>query len=162
MKHLLRLTLITILVVAATAVHADPELDRLKARYTEDLRKLHDRYLAAGRKQDAERVAAELKAIGVEVGNPKGSTEALFVNTAWLTPTGTLFKFDVGGAGNRSFNGKDQTLFTWKVRPDHLVEVTGPGSQGKPDVTWFFRFDGKREGYYGPRIDDVSRKLDKQ
>lgn len=148
---------------SATVVHADPELDRLKAKYVQDLRMLYDQRTREGRLDDAKLVLAELKAIGAggEVV-PLPDPQPLLVNTAWETPTGTIFEFKPNGRGNRSFNNADRTAFTWKIRPDRLVEVTGPGSQGEADVTWFFRFENATDAFYGNRKDDVVRKLDKQ
>ena len=132
-------------------------VEPLKATYERELRSLMQRHAESGRLDDVARVVAELKAIGItnavpadaDTGRMSRSTQTGFEGTTWKTPTGTEFSFEPEGKGTRSFGGADPTSITWRKRAGGFVEVTGAGSQGGQETTWFFRFVSESEAYYG-------------
>jgi hypothetical protein len=143
-------------------------VEPLKATYEAELRKLLERHAQAGRLDDVAKVMAELNAIGVTdaeptiAGQTPKSRKVTVESTTWKTPTGTEFSFEPGGKGTRSFGGADATAITWRERSGGNVEVTGAGSKGENEMTWYFRFVSETEAYYGNSKDDVTKPLQKQ
>ena len=178
MKHF---TLPLLFTVLLTVAKAESELERLrmsydravekatqplKATYEKELRSLLQRYAQAGRISEAEKVVAELKALGFkDIAPPRPvATEtsvrpSMIENSKWKTPTGTTFAFYSDGKGERWFSGDDKTSFKWSAKGNGTCEVTGPGSKGEGNVVWHFRFVNPQEAYYGNTMDDVTKAL---
>jgi hypothetical protein len=141
-------------------------VEPLKATYERELRSLMQRHAISGRLDDVAKVVAELKLIGIVDAAPESNAETMssskqtgFEGTNWKTPTGTEFSFESGGKGTRSFGGADPTSLTWRKRAGGFVEVTGAGSQGGQEITWFFRFVSDSEAYYGNSKDGMTMQL---
>jgi len=145
-------------------------VDPLTATYEKELKSLMQRHATAGRLDDVAKVVAELKAIGINDAVPtvtdlpanSKSPKSGIEGTTWKTPTGTEFSFESDGKGTRSFGGADPTAIAWRKRAGGIVEVTGAGTQGAQETTWFFRFVNESEAYYGNSKDGATTALERK
>jgi len=127
--------------------------DPINKSYTRELQKLLEKVSKDG---DIDKVAAvtdELKKFidPTNIKLPTGfkkDVNSLFVNKVWVTPLGTEFHFKEKGQGFRKF-GNDQTMLSWKLRDDMLIEVEAKANEDKGLRTWYFKFDTKTTGKYG-------------
>ena len=147
----------------------------IRAMYEKELQRLLERYTKAGNLDEAAKVIAELKGTGATVEAASTAAPAAaasgaaapavnerwFVNKTWKSPTGTLFAFQKGGVGKRSF-GTDETGFVWRALPDGLIEVSGESNKGGPMQIRLFRFVNSDEAYYGTSKDNMGAKITRE
>ena len=127
--------------------------DPINKSYTRELQKLLEKVSKDGDIDKVGAITDELKKF-IDPTNVKIPTglkkdiNSLFVGKVWITPLGTEFHFKEKGQGFRKF-GNDQTMLSWKLRDDLLVEVEAKANEDKGLRIWFFKFESKTVGKYG-------------
>lgn len=136
-------------------------IKRIEDVYKDELKKLlNDPFI----KGDPAKLAEVLKELGEGLVEQKSTViqppmsnkelERLFVNKSWFSTAKVEYRFEKDGKGYRS-----KIPLSWRILSSGLVEVTSRFAVNAPNKIWFFKFNSKKEAYFGESENEVTNPL---
>lgn len=84
--------------------------------------------------------------------------EHWFVRKTWKSEIGTTFNFEKNGTGRKKYGTEDFPL-NWKIMPDGILLITSQSIINGPNKTWYIKLTGRKSGFVGTAIDQVTTVL---